>query len=297
MKIGFEDWEFWLNATKNGFKVKVIPDILFYYRKHGQTMFHDAMRRKNEILKYMREKHSKHNEVIDVVYPLGNQSIHNNNELKFSLRSLEKHCSGWNNVYLIGERPWWSTGVIHYPFQQIKPKAISILNKIKFACSIPELSEKFLFMNDDHFFLKDMDVLDFEYQYNNKEKEKIIKERNNQDGYKQLVNATFKEFPDANYFDIHKPIIYEKTKFLQMCNEIAFDKYTHGLLIKSTYCHFNNIKGVESKDYILREKQDYPGIKKSLKGADVFSIHDPAVNKDLINFFEKTFPKESKYEL
>ena len=29
---GVEDWEFWLRALSNGYKVRIIPEVLFYYR-------------------------------------------------------------------------------------------------------------------------------------------------------------------------------------------------------------------------------------------------------------------------
>jgi len=34
----YEDWQFWLRATKAGFKVVTIPLPLFYYRKHKGSM-------------------------------------------------------------------------------------------------------------------------------------------------------------------------------------------------------------------------------------------------------------------
>jgi glycosyltransferase involved in cell wall biosynthesis len=33
MKNGYEDWDLWLGITKNGWKVKVIPEELFFYRR------------------------------------------------------------------------------------------------------------------------------------------------------------------------------------------------------------------------------------------------------------------------
>lgn len=235
--------------------------------------------------------------MMDVVYVLGNQSIHNNNELRFSLRSLEKFCSGYNNIYIIGEKPYFLQNVIHYPHKDTSVKAISILNKIKYACTITDISEKFLFINDDHFFCKPLDVTQMEYQYNNEERQKIIDTRPSGDDYRHLVLNTFKKFPDADYYDIHKPIIYEKSKFLSMCKNVKFENYSTGLLIKSTYCAVNGIKGIEAPDYILREKLDIEDINEYLKDADIFSIHDPAVNKDLINYFDTNYNHISQFEI
>lgn len=60
MKHGFEDWEFWIRVTKNGWKVHVIPETLFYYRKKVSSMLVDDTRPKmNSILDYMMNKHKE----------------------------------------------------------------------------------------------------------------------------------------------------------------------------------------------------------------------------------------------
>ncbi len=57
MKLGFEDWEFWYRATKVGYNVLVIPEILFFYRKHGESMVSNAIKNKEAIIGYMSAKH------------------------------------------------------------------------------------------------------------------------------------------------------------------------------------------------------------------------------------------------
>lgn len=57
MKLGFEDYEFWLRATKAGFNVTSIDQTLFYYRKRGESMFTNALKNKETILSYMKTKH------------------------------------------------------------------------------------------------------------------------------------------------------------------------------------------------------------------------------------------------
>ncbi len=39
MEGGYEDWEFWINAYKHGFKFKRYPEILFYYRRKKESMY------------------------------------------------------------------------------------------------------------------------------------------------------------------------------------------------------------------------------------------------------------------
>lgn len=55
MRIGYEDWYFWLKATKAGYKVTIVPEPLFFYRKHGQSMVSNAVKHHDEIYKYMME--------------------------------------------------------------------------------------------------------------------------------------------------------------------------------------------------------------------------------------------------
>lgn len=46
--IGLEDWQFWLKATYLGYKVATIPEYLFFYRKHGESMISNVHRNLNE---------------------------------------------------------------------------------------------------------------------------------------------------------------------------------------------------------------------------------------------------------
>lgn len=58
MRDGFEDWDFWLRATKAGYKVTVTPEALFFYRKHGPSMVNHALKNKTKIMEYMKAKGS-----------------------------------------------------------------------------------------------------------------------------------------------------------------------------------------------------------------------------------------------
>lgn len=57
MRDGFEDYEFWIRATKAGYRVVVLQEPLFFYRKHGPSMISSALKKKNQILAYIKTKH------------------------------------------------------------------------------------------------------------------------------------------------------------------------------------------------------------------------------------------------
>ncbi len=58
MKEGYEDWEFWTHAAKLGYKITILPEILFYYRKHGHSMITDAIKKHKQLHNYIVTKHA-----------------------------------------------------------------------------------------------------------------------------------------------------------------------------------------------------------------------------------------------
>lgn len=92
----------------------------------------------------------------------GEQRFFDNEELKYSLRSLEKYASWINHVYIVTDRQtpkWLNTEyekVTVVDHSEIMPREIiPVFNSViieYFLPHIPNLSEKFLYGNDDTFF-------------------------------------------------------------------------------------------------------------------------------------------------
>lgn len=60
MKHGFEDWDFWLSITKTGKNYKILPEVLFYYRKAQKSMLVNTINNYFESTKeYIFKKHSE----------------------------------------------------------------------------------------------------------------------------------------------------------------------------------------------------------------------------------------------
>lgn len=53
MREGYEDWDFWYRATKAGFKISVVPELLFFYRKHGTSMVTHAIKNHDRLKQYI----------------------------------------------------------------------------------------------------------------------------------------------------------------------------------------------------------------------------------------------------
>jgi hypothetical protein len=59
MKLGYEDWEFFIRVTAKGYLIKIIPEVLFYYRQTKKsTLKNDTIPNEKEIVNYIIEKHS-----------------------------------------------------------------------------------------------------------------------------------------------------------------------------------------------------------------------------------------------
>ena len=60
MKKGFEDWEFYIRVSKNGWKTIIIEEPLFYYRQHNSSMRIRAIKvYEREIKNYIFTKHKE----------------------------------------------------------------------------------------------------------------------------------------------------------------------------------------------------------------------------------------------
>lgn len=54
---GYADWDFWISLGEKGFLGHMIPEVLFYYRKHGYTMSMRSKERKDELIDQIRKNH------------------------------------------------------------------------------------------------------------------------------------------------------------------------------------------------------------------------------------------------
>lgn len=223
---------------------------------------------------------------MDIVYPLGKGSHHDNIELFYSLRSIEKYVTGFDKVWIVGELPRWVKNVNHLPVED-DPKRCSdynIMNKITVATTV--VSEDFLFMNDDHFFLEPMEADKMPYYYYDTLYEFIT--RRGLDTYGRRVKNTLKLLNSKNlptkYFDIHYPIIYNKSLFL---NTVSNQNWNDPLVIKSLYCNSLMIEGEIAKDNKLN---DPPRTRMK-----VFSTM-PRIKGSILQFLRSQFPNKSRFE-
>lgn len=91
-----------------------------------------------------------------MVYVVGPRP--NNRELRWSLRSLSAHVPH-GRVWIAGHKPNWVTGVGHIPVAQFGSRWANARANLRAACTHPDLSQAFVFMNDDFFVMEPVSAI------------------------------------------------------------------------------------------------------------------------------------------
>ena len=209
---------------------------------------------------------------VDAIYPFGKGDTW---EAEQSVRLLRKHFKNLRNIYFIGET---IPGVIHIPYVETDKKEINIWSKVLAATFIEGLSDRFLFMNDDHFIQSDFTDIP---NYHCGE----IKEYPADDYYKTVTNRTIEVLKQKGLktlnFDCHTPIFFEKEKFQEVFLE--FNPKLE-ITMKSCYANYWGLEGVYEPDLKVKSLMERWEIDQILPGKFCFSTHENCITRDLRDY-------------
>ena len=228
---------------------------------------------------------------MDIVIPVGTESRWHDNELRFTLRSIEQNLTGYRNVIIVGWCPLWVQNVVHIKKEdRAGKKQFSIFSKTMAAFDHEETSDSILFWNDDHFLMGGLDVKDFRYWYDGTIDEWGQKAIGN---YKGAIRNTA-EIKGLNrfYTDIHTPIIYQRAKFKALA-ELDWSKE---YVIKTAYT-MQEVGNFEFlADLKVNKAMPYEQFKGKIEGRKWLSIGPYGVCPGLVQLLSEYFPKRSNYE-
>jgi hypothetical protein len=238
----------------------------------------------------------------DIVYPLGNGSEWDDNEIRYSLRSIEMYLKNYGRIFIIGCFPDFlkeSENLIHIPFEDVQGKpSTNIRNKILAACNDERVSDDFAVMNDDYYFTQLVDISNYPYYYDNTLENAISRTVGN--WYREyLVNTEALLFNPGVMrplnFDVHTPIVYNKQYFELMCEKIE-DK--EQVVIRSIYCSMYNTGGFNINDTKLRGSPPPNDVDRKIKNFHVFSTGDWCLRGDsyVKKVITEMFPNKSSFE-
>lgn len=241
--------------------------------------------------------------MIDIFIPLGGGSFWDNNELRYCLRSIEKYLHNYGRIFIIGRKPDWIQNIEHLAYEDLTPfKEKNIFTKVKMACDIKEMSENFLFMNDDHFLVDHFDAPTFPYFYKCMLERSI--ERLGKGKYLRALLATYNELcirglPTYN-FDGHIPIVYNKQNIKHLNEQYPWDRYDTGFVLKSLYANTFACQPILEHDCKLNTQMLPYQILDTIRDKKCFSIGNPILQPDPENLhvvLEQLYTVPSKYEL
>jgi len=85
MREGCEDWDFWLRLVERGYRGRIIPEVLFFYRRNAASMSRTMTGddRYERPLRHLVGKHEKEyrDHLLDVIVASADESIHLQREM------------------------------------------------------------------------------------------------------------------------------------------------------------------------------------------------------------------------
>lgn len=227
---------------------------------------------------------------MDILIPL-KPSTYFDLEIQFTLRSIDKNLKGINRVFLVGHLPKFVHGVEYVKCPDMgKTAHHRILHKILHTIKTTDISDDFLFMNDDHFLTRPANAKTYPNYYDMSLADAVTVKRKSS-LYQEFVINTYKIIPDGLHYDIHCPMVFNRTAFQQAMNSVDWSKKSY--LIKSLYANFVGVKPSQMTDCKLNLNDDYERrIENRLFFSSSNEMHYPRFKKLLQNLY----PEPSKYE-
>lgn len=234
---------------------------------------------------------------MDVLYIVGNGSRYGNEELRYSLRSLDKFGKNVGRVFITGECPQFidTDKIVFTPELDIGCPAINHWWKVDQTFRKTDIGDKILLMYDDVFFCRPVDVSKYPWRW----RDLLPVDPQTGEYRKSLYNAGVwlqkHNFPILNYC-LHQPCIYERDKFLSMEKDFAeFKLSDSGMSVRSVYANqFVCCKTQHMDDLKIRSRVD--NVDKLIADRDCFSIADDCYEGPVKEWLEKNLNKRSKWE-
>lgn len=254
---------------------------------------------------------------VDVVYILGRGSTWQNNEIRYSIRSFEKHFKDLRNIVIVGEKPSFVRGAIHIPASDKMNvnKDCRMAIKIKAACKDPRVSENFILCTDDTMLLKDLGFEDFTGWHEGRmlydaekdmaDHKRYAENEKNTDPsrwfefvYNTGVELEKRGLPDNNYDRAHCPQPVNKEEFLQVISE--WDMENNQYTISNIYNNSSKLfegKNIDGKNLKVYGHLSMEQLKEVAKDKYCINMNDNGLNEAMRQFLLTVFPNPSKHEI
>src|SRR5690554_185445 len=207
---------------------------------------------------------------MDLLYILGAGTCDNYNEIRYSLRSVEKYVKNVDRVIVIGEDAGFFSDEVEFcPFKEVHGnKGYRISQKIMYAVENEIVWDKFMYLSDDYFFTREIDAEKYPYYHR-----RDLMNRGTDSAYGKILRSTAEylqsiDKPTLNY-ELHVPIIYDTKKFISLQKHFKKGKSDkHGFTVRSLYGNIFNV------DNVFRLDSKMNKFDANLFNVDCFSCSD-----------------------
>lgn len=250
--------------------------------------------------------------MIPVYYPYW-ESGSEWDELRYSLRSLEKHLKAEYQVYIVGDLPAWAQNVIHIPYKHEYGgdnwPVVNAMQMLKvFIETLNPGDEFFLRMYDDIYFLKDRTINDLMVTRVIKTREEARNLLSGSYKWRELVLNTIKALTARGYdgymTESHCPELFsaQKMEFIFTVFELPEQQ----LLTSTLYYNLFPFEKFITDRKIERalfygDENDYAysshDIALKCKDKCYLNHNDTGLNYELKNYIKGRFRGKSKHEL
>jgi hypothetical protein len=222
-------------------------------------------------------------DVTDVAYIVGPPGRTVNEELRYSLRSVDKNLGGVGEVVMFGSAPAW---VKTRKIGGVKSSAVKHADaraNLRNACMSESISDPFWFFNDDFFVMKPMDGIP------SVDRGEIIKQDRITEQMRQAMRAcaALNLDPPFLYYECHTPILVYKRHMLdvmRMLPDRGLVKTVYMNLMSFPSQHTGNAKVYPSTPRVW---EDWPLLS---------TTNGTFATGDVGHFIRSKFPEPSRWE-
>ncbi len=218
-----------------------------------------------------------------------------NEELRYSIRSVVKNLPG-SRIWVVGYKPDWYVGdFISVPDTSSKFK--NIHNLIKTIAYDDRISEDFVFMNDDFFFLEPMSTVPVLHGGSLKDKIDRYRNLNPNSPYIHLLNRTYQVLITHGIlnpidYDIHVPMPMNRTKLKETILINHLPRSTYGNLASIGGSEITDVKAYSRRSAMAKGSYNYQE-----NSLPFVSCEDDSFEALLNNLLIDRFNEPSKYEV
>lgn len=235
----------------------------------------------------------------DIVYMV--KDCAPNEELRYSLRSVEKNWSQHGNIWFFGGCPKDLSPDFWVPVDMILPgKWENTHRQMRIICECDEITDDFWFFNDDFFVMKPT-TEDLPQQYNGtlqdviREVESYSKDESTMYWTNQLrvlIDWAGHEGCGTVNYEVHKPMLINRKKMLDV-----MDKYPDVLFTRSLYGNYYKIGGEDTGDIMIKHPDDWIGWVKKQSPMFLSTTEESFADGEIGEYIRSRFPNPSRWEV